>query len=213
MRKHLFAALAISMLCASHAAAQNLVENPSFEDPTVDMGSANDVWFRFGAGPDGTSVESTVEPRTGARHIAITLGGTSVPGNQFAGVFQNLNQTINPGQLVTFSGWAKNASASPFNATQEIKLEWQGSPNPPQNRVDVLTLGNSYSQFTHSGVAPAGTTGLVVTYAVSSFGAGQGTASVYLDDISVTVIPEPATVGLLATGLIGIAGLRRARRK
>jgi hypothetical protein len=213
MRIKLLAALSIVSLSVLQATAQNLVENPSFEDPTVDMGSANDVWFRFGSAPDGTSTESTVAPRTGSRHIALQLGGTTIPGNQFAGVFQNLNQVVNPGQIVTFTGWAKNASGAPFNATQEIKLEWQGTPNPPQNRVDVLTLGDTYSQFTHQGVAPAGTTGLVVTYAISSFGAGQGTALVHLDDFSVTIIPEPTTVGLIGMGALGLIGIARRRRK
>jgi hypothetical protein len=210
MKRNVLAVLMMLTLCASHAAAQNLVENPSFEDPTVDTGSANDVWFRFGSAPDGTSSESTVAPRTGARHIALTMVGA----NQFAGVFQNLNQVVNPGNIVTFSGWAKNASGAAFNATQEIKLEWQGTPNPPQNRVDVLTLGDTYSQFTHQGVAPAGTTGLVVTYAISSFGAGQGgTNVVHLDDISVTIIPEPATVGMIGLGALGLIGFARRRRK
>jgi hypothetical protein len=74
-----------------------------------------------------------------------------------------------------------------FNATQEIKLEWQGMPNPPQDRIDVLTLGTSYSQFTHTATAPAGTTGLVATYAISTFGAGQGDSSVALDDFSLSI--------------------------
>ena len=208
MRKNLLAAIVVFALCASQASAQNLVENPSFEDPTVTTGSANDVWFRFGSGANGTSSESTVMPRTGSRHIAMQLVGP----NQFAGVFQNLNQTITPGQIVQFSGWARNASGAPFNATQEIKLEWQGSPNPPQNRLDDLTLGSDYEQFTHTGVAPAGTTGLVVTYAISSFGAGQGDAMIFLDDISVTIVPEPATVGMLGLGL-GLYGLMRRRHK
>ena len=147
-------------------------------------------------------------PRTGSRHIAMQLVGAS----QFAGVFQNLNQTITPGQIIEFSGWARNASGAPFNATQEIKLEWQGSPNPPQNRLDVLTLGSDYEQFTHTGVAPAGTTGLVVTYALSSFGAGQGDALIHLDDITVTIVPEPATVGMLGLGC-GLFGLVRRRHK
>jgi hypothetical protein len=209
MGKHLFAALAVSMLCASHAAAQNLVENPSFEDPTVDMGSANDLWFRFGSGVAGTSNESTVAPRTGSRHIELRMVGV----NQFAGVFQNLNQVVNPGQVVTFSGWVKNASGAAFAATQEIKLEWQGMPNPPQNRVDVLTLGSAYEQFTHQGIAPAGTTGLVVTYAISSFGPGQGDSLVHLDDVTVTIIPEPTTVGLIGMSALGLVGFARRRRK
>jgi hypothetical protein len=64
-------------------------------------------------------------------------------------------------------------------------------------------------------VAPAGTTGLVVTYAVSSFGAGQtGNTLVYLDDISVTLsaIPEPATVGMLGMGALGLIGIARRRK-
>jgi hypothetical protein len=208
MRKNQLAALAVFMLFASQATAQNLVDNPSFESPTVDMGSANDVWFRFGSGTNGTSSESTAMPRTGSRHIALELIGP----NQFAGVFQNLNMTINPGDIINFTGWSKNASGVPFNATQEIKLEWQGSPNPPQNRVDVLTLGPNYEMFSHTGVAPAGTTGLVVTYAISSFGPGQQDRSlVYLDDITLTRIPEPATVMLLGTSLFGLIGLRRRK--
>ena len=205
-RRSCFVLVAFTLALAStRALAQNLVENPSFENPTVSSGSANDVWFRFGSGENGTSSESTVSPRTGSRHIEMRLVGP----NQFAGVFQNLNQTVNPGDIVTFSGFARNASGATFNATQEIKLEWQGSPNPPQNRMDDLTLGSAYEQFSHTGVAPAGTTGLVVTYALSSFGAGQGNALVHLDDITVTIVPEPATLGVLGLGSVLLLARRR----
>ncbi|HEX6963935.1 MAG TPA: PEP-CTERM sorting domain-containing protein, partial [Lacipirellula sp.] len=135
-----------------------------------------------------------------------------VGANQFAGVFQNLNMPVSPGQTVTFSGWAKNAASTPLAATQEIKLEWQGSPNPPQNRLDDLTLGSDYEMFTHTGVAPAGTTGLVVTYALASFGPGQGSSAVFLDDITVTIIPEPATLGLASLGALGFVFARRRRK-
>jgi hypothetical protein len=78
--------------------------------------------------------------------------------------------------------------------------------------MDDLTLGSDYEMFTHTGVAPAGTTGLVVTYALSSFGAGQtGESSVYLDDITVTLVPEPATATLFGVSLLGLMGLRRRK--
>jgi hypothetical protein len=212
MKKILAALAAVSALALgfSTAHAQNVLANPSFEDPTVDTGSANDVWFRFdsdGAGNAQVSAESTVMPRTGSRHIELSMIGS----NQFAGVFQNINQVVNPGQKVTFTGWHKAADL-PFNATVELKLEWQGSPNPPQNRVDVLTMGGDYEQFMHMGVAPAGTTGLVVTYAISSFGAGQGDARVFIDDFSATIIPEPATVGMMGASFAGLALVRRRRK-
>jgi MYXO-CTERM domain-containing protein len=208
MRKNLLTALAAFVLFASQATAQpNLVENPSFEDPTVTTGSANDVWFRFGSGASGTSSESTVMPRTGSRHIELNLIGP----NQFAGVFQNLNMPINPGQIVNLSGFARNASGEPFNATQEIKLEWQGAA---QNRLDDLTLGSDYEMFSHTGVAPPGTTGLVVTYAISSFGAGQsGNSLVHLDDITVTIVPEPTAAGLAGLASLGLVAFARRRRK
>jgi hypothetical protein len=206
MRKMLLPALALLALLASPTSAQNLLDNPSFEDPTVDMGSANDVWFRFGSGVNGVSSESTVMPRTGSRHISLQTVGP----NQFAGVFQNLNMAVSPGQIVTFTGWHKSVGTD--LATHELKLEWQGTPNPPQNRLDVLNVPTDYTMFTHTGVAPAGTTGLVVTYAISTFGPGQGDSTTYIDDFSLTIIPEPATAGVMGMGLLGLIGFIRRRR-
>jgi hypothetical protein len=49
----------------------------------------------------------------------------------------------------------------------------------------------------------------VVTYAISSFGAGQGGINtVSLDDMTVTIIPEPSTVGLLGLGALSAASRR-----
>ena len=207
MRKMLLTAFAIAALGAAPAVAQNLLANPGFELPTTTT-TAMGNWFRFGSGANGSAFDSTTMPHAGQGHIGLEIFGA----NQFAGVFQNLGIPVFPGQTVTLSGFAKSASGAPFAATQEIKLEWQGTPNPPQNRLDDLTLGSDYEQFSHVGVAPAGTTGLVVTYAISTFGGGQGDSLVYLDDMSVTIVPEPATVALMGLGGLAVVAMRRRRK-
>lgn len=213
MRKLLLVALVVSTLGASQAVAQNLLKNPGFEDPTVDTGSSLGKWFRFGSGANGTSSESTTSPHSGARDISLTTIGS----NQFAGAFQLLENPLSPGTALpigpgaklTFTGWHKSVGVS--NQTSEIKIEWTGAA---QNRVDVLNVGPDYTQFTHTGVAPAGTTGATITYAISSFGAGQNAnVQVLIDDFSVTVVPEPATAGMIGLASLGLVSLARRRRK
>jgi hypothetical protein len=191
MRKILLA-LAIVAVGGSSAAAQNALKNPGFEDPTFTSGTSLGRWFRFDSGTFGSSAESTMMPRSGARHIALETSGA----NQFAGLFQTLenpavpgaNRPIAPGEIVTFSGWHKAVGTS--NQTSEIKIEWIGAP---QNRLDVLNVPvGAYTQFSHQGVAPAGTTGATITYVISTFGAGQtGNTLVYIDDFQVTLAGFP----------------------
>jgi hypothetical protein len=198
------AAIAIATLTTTQTFAQNQLANPGFELPTSDTTSVGN-WFRFGSAPDGFAVDSTVDPHSGLGHMDVNTIGA----NQFAGVFQSLPVPVNPGNTVTFSGWHKTTT-TPFNGTIELKIEWTGAP---QNRLDVLSLGTDYEPFTHTGVAPAGTTGATITYAISSFSAGQnGNVQVFVDDLSAVVIPEPASASMLIVGLLAVGrGLRRRR--
>ena len=206
MKRWTYFVVSFAVALASTQALANVLNNPGFEDPTVDMGSALDTWFRFNSGGGGNSSESTVSPRSGTRHIDLGVVGV----NHFAGVFQRLGEPVAPGQTVTFSGFHKSVGL--HNSTVQLQLEWQGTPNPPQNRLDILNIGQAYEPFTHTGVAPAGTTGLVITYAISSFGAGQGTSTVYIDDFDAT-IPEPATGGALTAAAMGLGALATRRRR
>ena len=194
-------AAACVALAVSGAQAQNLLSNPGFESPTSTTTSVGN-WFRFGSGPGGFAADDTSMPRTGQGNMYLETIGT----NQFAGVFQKLPNPISPGAQVTFSGWHK--SVGPDAATHEIKIEWMGAP---QNRLDVFNIGTDYQQFSHTAIAPAGTTGATVTYAISTFGAGQGNSITLVDDLVATVIPEPASAGMAIAGLAMLAGLRRRK--
>jgi hypothetical protein len=199
-------AFCLAMLGAVTAQASPLLSNPGFESPMPDPQTSVGNWFLFGSAPQGTAAQSVEMPRSGLSHVSLELDGT----NQFAGVFQDLPILVLPGQTVIFSGWSRNASGSPFAATQELKLEWSGAPWDQQ--LSTL-LGSSYERFEFVGVAPEGTTGVRVTYAISSFGAGQGDARVFIDDFHAAVVPAPGSLALVGLGLAGLALRRRANRR
>jgi len=193
--------------CIDCGNLRNFLENPSFEDiavPTdpdpVDPTDAAD-WNEFSSLPDSTSTRQTIMPRTGLAHMALEAVGA----NQFAGVFQANTAAVSPGQIVTLSGWHKWVAGM---ATRELKIEWVGAP---QTRVDTIETGPmlDYEEFCLTAIAPAGTTGVTATYAVSTFGAGQTEALVYLDDMTLCIIPEPASITLVGLAVLGLVGIRR----
>jgi hypothetical protein len=65
----------------------------------------------------------------------------------------------------------------------------------------VLTA--DYAPFSRTHTVPAGADLARVVYAIQTFGGTSDTGQVSLDDLSVTAIPEPATMVL--AGLAGAA--------
>ena len=197
-------------LVASRAAAQNLLVNPSFEDPiTFDGASFVGFWEGFSGGDapvTASAANSLITPRTGTMSVDLTIGGSV---NNFAGVFQDV--AVSPGDPVTYTGWHRSPS-SPLDVITEVRIEWKladGNNNGSSGNIFPVA-SSGYTQFSLMSVAPANTAFARVVYAIQTFTDGAShTGTIYIDDFSATV-PEPTALSLLGVGAVAVLRRRRA---
>jgi len=206
MKKLFGSVLAILALAVPSAMAQNLLVDGSFEDPTkvtTDGAPFIGFWEAFQGGT-ATSAHGTVDPLSGGGHMSLN----TLANNEFAGMFQDV--VVAAGNPVTFSVWHKTTDTA-FSGT-EMRIEWRNSvSNTEISRTPNLATAPTldYTLLSLDTVVPAGVDTARVVYAIQSFGAGSDVGTVYVDDASVTTIPEPATMALVGMSLVGLAGRRR----
>jgi hypothetical protein len=192
--------------------AQNLLTDGGFEDPskfTSDGAPFVGFWEAFNGGAGSFSVNDTLSPRTGARdaHPGITASN-----NNFAGLFQDV--PVIAGDSYTYSGWHKSVNSNPAEYVTEARFEWRNSvSNTEISRNQILPIaGLQYTQFSLTLPVPAGADTARVVYAIQTFSdtGTVNTGDVFLDDFSVTRVPEPSTFVL--AGLGGLALLWKRRK-
>jgi hypothetical protein len=200
------AALGVLALGIAESQAAGVLTDPGFETPLVDDGTGIGKWGPFNAGPPSSAITTTTNPRNGASHLQLAMGGTA---NLFAGVFQDVN--VLGGDVITFSGFHAATNNAPTGI--EIRIEWRDSVGNAQiSRTANFapSPGTGYESFSLTDTAPAGADTARVVYALQSFG-GSANSVVDVDDLSVTgsSVPEPSTSLLMSFCALGLVARRK----
>jgi len=207
----LAALVAVAMWCPL-ATAQNLLTDPSFENPalyTADGPPFVGSWEAFNGGAGTFSINDTLSPRTGTHDAHLSIAATN---NSFAGFFQDV--PVTPGVLYLYSGWHESTNLNPLDYVTEARIEWRNSVSNTEvsrNQITPIALAQ-YTPFVLAIPAPAGSDTARVVYAIQTFSdtGTSNTGNVFVDDLSLTSVPEPSAI--LLAGLGGLALLRMRKR-
>ncbi len=204
-----FGLAAIVALSVVGSADADIVFNGSFEQTVVNNGGTWDIFpsipgWQLSRGP-GIELQRGVSgwlAAEGAQYIELDSdidgpGGPLHGEDASSAVYQDLATVAGQIYELTFA-----FSPRPGVADNALEIKWGGAP------VDVLTAdgsgrGNTAWQYhTYQLTAPSDSTRL--EFGDLSVSDSLGT---FVDDVSVTVVPEPAGLALLTGGLV--LGLRR----
>lgn len=207
---------ALLAICTTGMAHANLIQNGSFEDPTI----PNGTWTQFPAIPNWV----TYSGETMFEYQNNIWTGTAADGNQFVELAPNQPQSIaqtivtDPGEIYTLSfAYKPRGDALDTNNWLEVGFSNGDGTGYSALGPDLHNpLGTGWTYYSYNFTATSQSTDIIfINDTTHNYNWSSPSCGPFLDDVSVNSarVPEPSTLLLFGAGLTGIGIIRRRRTK